>query len=192
MLQTWKRLALAGVIACSPAAVALAQTPIKIGYVNTFSGPISPIGQDMYDGFMLGVEQNGGKLGGVPVAGHQAGRPVQARSGDADRQKLIEKDNVPIITGIGGSNVMMAVHKPITDKQVFLIGANAGPSPIAGAQCSPYQFIASWQNDSWAEAAGKYANDKGYKRMVLVAIEYQAGKDAIQRLQEVLQGRGAR
>jgi len=75
--------------------------------------------------------------------------------------------------------VMMAVHKAITDKEVFLVGANAGPSPLAGAQCSPYQFITSWQNDSWAEAAGKYANDKGYKRMVLLASNYQAGKDAV-------------
>ena len=47
---------------------------------------------------------------------------------------------------------MMAVHKSITEKQVFLIGSNAGPSPIAGAQCSPYQFITSWQGDQAAEA----------------------------------------
>ena len=47
--------------------------------------------------------------------------------------KLIEKDRVPIITGVTFSNVMMAVHKKITEKEVFLIGSNAGPSPIAGA-----------------------------------------------------------
>jgi branched-chain amino acid transport system substrate-binding protein len=64
------------------------------------------LGQDIYDGFMLSVEQNAGKLGGVPI-----------------------------ITGVACSNVMMAVSKQITDKQVFLIGANAGPSPLAGAGC---------------------------------------------------------
>ena len=86
---------------------------------------------------------------------------------------------MPIITGITFSNVMMAVHKKITDKEVFLIGSNAGPAPIAGAQCSPYSFVMSWQNDNQAEVVGKYATDKGYKRVIGMAPNYQAGKDFI-------------
>ena len=179
-------LTLAGATAVS------AQTPIKIGYINTFSGPIGLIGQDMYDGFMLKIEQNDGKLGGVPVQVIKQDDQFKPEVATQIAEKLIEKDNVPIITGVAASNVMMAIYKPIVEKQVFLIGANAGPSPIAGAQCSPYFFAASWQNDSWAEAAGKYATDKGYKRMVLVASNYQAGKDGDQRLQEVLQGHHCR
>ena len=93
--------------------------------------------------------------------------------------KLIEKDKVPIITGVTFSNVMMAVHKTITEKEVFLIGSNAGPAPIAGAQCSPYSFVVSWQNDNQAEVVGKYATDKGYKRVIGMAPNYQAGKDFI-------------
>lgn len=179
MLQTLKWTFAAGLIACMTIQTALAQAPIKIGYINTFSGPIGLIGQDMYDGFMLGVEQNGGKLGGVPVEIIKQDDQFKPEVATQIVEKLIEKDNVPIITGVAGSNVMMAIYKPIIEKQVFLIGANAGPSPIAGAQCSPYFFSASWQNDSWAEAAGKYSTDKGYKRIILIASNYQAGKDAI-------------
>nr|WP_240980205.1 ABC transporter substrate-binding protein [Ramlibacter agri] len=152
---------------------------MKIGYLTTFSGPIGPLGQDMYDGFMLGVEQAGGKLGGVPVEILKNDDQFKPEVATQLAQKLIEKDKVSIITGVAGSNVMMAVQRPIAEKQVFLVGANAGPSELAGTGCSPYRFISSWQNDSWAEAAGKYATDKGYKRMLLVASNYQAGKDAI-------------
>jgi branched-chain amino acid transport system substrate-binding protein len=74
---------------------------------------------------------------------------------------------------------MMAVHKKITDQEVFLIGSNAGPAPIAGAQCSPYTFITSWQNDNQAEVVGEYANQKGYKKVIGMAPNYQAGKDFI-------------
>ena len=165
-----------------------AQTPIKIGYINTFSGPIGLIGQDMYDGFMLRIEQNNGKLGGVPVQIIKQDDQLKPELATQIAEKLIEKDNVPIITGVAASNVMMAIYKSIVEKQVFLIGANAGPSPIAGAQCSPYFFSASWQNDSWAEAAGKYAADKGYKRMVLIAANYQAGKDAINGFKKFYKG----
>jgi branched-chain amino acid transport system substrate-binding protein len=156
-----------------------AEGPIRIGYINTFSGPISLLGQDMYDGLMLGIEEAGGKLGGAPVQIIKQDDQFKPALATQIAEKLIEKDNVSIITGVAASNVMMAIYRPIVEKQVFLIGANAGPSPIAGAQCSPYFFSASWQNDSWAEAAGKYATDKGYKRMVLIASNYQAGKDAI-------------
>jgi branched-chain amino acid transport system substrate-binding protein len=84
---------------------------------------------------------------------------------------------VPIITGVTFSNEMMAIHKPVTEKGVFLVGSNAGPSPIAGPLCSPYQFITSFQLDSMAEGFGLFANDKGYKRVYLMAPNYQAGKD---------------
>ena len=94
-------------------------------------------------------------------------------------QKLIERENVPIITGITGSNIIMAVAKQITEKQVFLLSTNAGPSPLAGAQCSPYQYVVSWQVDFISEVVGKYAADKGYKKMVIMAPNYQAGKDVL-------------
>ncbi|WP_213958743.1 MULTISPECIES: ABC transporter substrate-binding protein [unclassified Variovorax] len=165
-----------------------AQAPIKIGYLGTFSGPIGAIGQDNYDGFMLGIEQRGGKLGNVPVQVLKEDDQFKPDVGLQIAQKFIEKEQTPIIVGVIGSNVMMAIQRPITEKQVFLIGTNAGPSAMAGAQCSPYQFIVSWQNDLHAEAAGKYANDKGFKRMVLIAPNYQAGKDALQGFKRQFKG----
>src|SRR5216683_1599898 len=179
MFQTRRCIAFAGAIAYLTATIAMAQAPLKIGFLGTFSGPIGTLGQDQYDGFMLGVEQNGGKLGGVPVQILKEDDQFKPDVATQIVQKLIEKENVPIIVGVAGSNVMMAVYKPITDKQVFLIGSNAGPSPMAGAQCSPFFFSTSWQNDGYAEVVGKYATDKGYKKMVLIGPNYQAGKDAL-------------
>ena len=156
-----------------------AQTPIKIGFLAELSGPQSALGQDQYDGFMMVVQRNGGKLGGVPVELFKEDSQLKPDVAVQATRKLIDKDKVSIITGITFSNIMMAVHKPITEKGVFLVGSNAGPAPIAGAQCSPYQFIVSWQNDMLSEVVGKYAADKGYKRVVALAPNYQAGKDYI-------------
>ena len=142
------RLAILLAIAIALAAPAHAQTPIKIGFMAELSGPQGALGQDQYDAFMMVVEHNGGKLGGVPVQIIKEDSQLKPEVATQIVDKLIEKDKVPIITGITFSNVMMAVHKKITDKEVFLIGSNAGPAPIAGAQCSPYSFIVSWQNDN--------------------------------------------
>jgi branched-chain amino acid transport system substrate-binding protein len=157
----------------------LAHAQLKIGFVAELSGPQAPLGQDQFDALMLLVEQNGGKLGGVPVQIIKEDSQLKPDVASQVVDKLIEKDKVPIITGITFSNIMMAVHKKITDKGVFLIGSNAGPAPIAGAQCSPYYFSTSWQNDTQAEVVGKYATDNGYKNMIALAPNYQAGKDFV-------------
>jgi len=179
---------LLALLVCGAAAVAQAQAPIKIGFMAELSGPQGALGQDQYDAFMMVVEQNGGKLGGVPVEVIREDSQLKPEVATQIVDKLIERDKVPIITGITFSNVMMAVHKKIVDKEVFLIGSNAGPAPIAGAQCSPYSFITSWQNDNQAEVVGVYANDKGYKKVIGMAPNYQAGKDFIAGFKRLYKG----
>ena len=179
---------LLALLVCGAAAVAQAQAPIKIGFMAELSGPQGALGQDQYDAFMMVVEQNGGKLGGVPVEVIREDSQLKPEVATQIVDKLIERDKVPIITGITFSNVMMAVHKKIVDKEVFLIGSNAGPAPIAGAQCSAYSFITSWQNDNQAEVVGVYANDKGYKKVIGMAPNYQAGKDFIAGFKRLYKG----
>lgn len=152
---------------------------VKIGFVATLSGPGGAIGQDQYDGFLLALEQQGGKLGNQPVEVFKEDDQLRPDIGNQAVKKLIEKDKVSIITGMSFSNVLMATYKTIMDNGIFLISSNAGPSQIAGDQCSPLFFSTSWQNDEQHEAMGKYMTDNGYKRVYLLAPNYQAGKDAL-------------
>jgi branched-chain amino acid transport system substrate-binding protein len=181
-----KKTLIAAAFAVALAASASAQ--LKIGFVAELSGPQAPLGQDQYDALMLLIEQNGGKLGGVPVQVIKEDSQLKPDVANQVVDKLLDKDKVQIITGITFSNIMMAVHKKITDKGVFLIGSNAGPSPIAGAQCSPYFFNTSWQNDMQAEVVGKFASDKGYKNVIAMAPNYQAGKDFIAGFKRTFKG----
>jgi branched-chain amino acid transport system substrate-binding protein len=59
------------------------------------------------------------------------------------------------------------------------VSPNAAPSPMAGKQCNPFFFVASWPNDAYHEAAGQHATDKGYRNVYLMAPNYQAGKDSL-------------
>jgi branched-chain amino acid transport system substrate-binding protein len=172
-------LGIAGIAAGTVGYAGAQPAPLKIGFMAELSGPQGPLGQDQYDAFMLVVEQNGGKLGGVNVQILREDSQLKADVATQIVDKLIEREKVSIITGITFSNIMMAVHKKITEKEVFLIGSNAGPSPIAGAQCSPFFFSASWQNDQQAEVVGKYAYDKTIDKVMTIAPNYQAGKDFV-------------
>jgi len=178
------------VVAASLAVMALtaqAQS-VKIGFMGTLSGPAGALGQDQYDAFMLGIEHAGGKLGGATVQVIKEDDQLKADLGVQLAQKLIERDKVDIITGVTFSNVMMAIHKPITDANVLLIGSNAGPSPLTGKGCSKNFFSTSWNNDSLHESMGQYANDAGYKKVYLLAPNYQAGKDALSGFKRMYKG----
>lgn len=175
--------ALALALAAAPAAA-----QIKIGFIATFSGPGAALGNDLYDGFMLGVDHAGGKLGGQAVEVFKEDDQLKPEVGVQVAKKLLEKDRVQIVTGVIFSNVMMAIHKPITDAGVFFIGSNAGPTPLTGKGCSPYYFSTSWNNDSLHEPMGKIATDLGYKRVYVLAPNYQAGKDAVNGFKRYFKG----
>lgn len=171
--------AAAAAIVCGLMSPALAQDALKIGFIGTLSGPGGALGQDQYDAFMLAIEQRGGKLGGIPVTVIKEDDQLKPDVGVQAATKLLQSDKVDIITGVTFSNVMMAIHKPITDAQVFFIGSNAGPAPIAGKDCSPFFFSTSWDNDMLHEAGGQLTNDLGYKNVYVMAANYQAGRDAV-------------
>jgi len=156
-----------------------AQQPINIGFVGTFSGSGAAFGEDMYDGFMLFVNQHSGKLGGVPVNVIRKDSQFKPEVANQVTDELLDKDKVQIIVGVTFSNEMLAIFPKVTGRGVYIIGSNASPSQLAGAQCSPFYFNTNAQNDQRAEAAGKYMTDKGYKRVYVIAPNYQAGKDYI-------------
>lgn len=174
------RLTLAAAAACALlAGPALAADKVKVGMLSTLSGPGAGLGIDIRDGFNLALKHSGGKFGGLPVeviVADDQGKPDAARQ-TADR--LVKQDQVDFMTGVVFSNVMLAVGKPIFDSKTFYISANAGPSQYAGAQCNPYFFNVAWQNDNLHEAVGKTVQDKGFKKVALLAPNYPAGKDAL-------------
>ncbi|MFZ9735160.1 MAG: ABC transporter substrate-binding protein [Burkholderiaceae bacterium] len=165
---------------------ALAQ--VKIGFMATLSGPAAALGQDQYDGFMLGVEHMGGRLGGAAIEVIREDDQLKPDLGVQTIRKFLEKDQVDIITGVTFSNVMMAIAKPLADSGITFISSNAGPAPLAGAQCSANFFWTSWQNDNQAEAMGQYANDKGFKNVYMMAPNYQSGKDQLEGFKRMFKG----
>ncbi|MFV0280536.1 MAG: ABC transporter substrate-binding protein [Rhodoblastus sp.] len=156
---------------------AFAADPVKIGFLSTFSGPSGQLGQELFDGFNLALEENGKTIGGRPVEVIQGDDQAKPDVGRQAADKMVERDKVAILTGINFSNVMLAVAKPTLDAGAFIISSNAGPSQYAGAQCHPHFFSVSFQNDTASEAMGIYLQNKGAKKMYLLAPNYPAGKD---------------
>jgi branched-chain amino acid transport system substrate-binding protein len=169
-------------------APAAAQQSVKIGFISTFSGPTAVIGNDMRNSFDLALDHLGHKMAGKPVEVVYEDDQQKPEVGVQKSQKLIESDKVNFVVGFIWSNVLLASLKPIVDSQTFLISSNAGPSQIAGEQCSPYFFSTSWQNDQTPQAMGEYMTQKGVKTAFLMGPNYAAGKDMLTGVRATFKG----
>jgi branched-chain amino acid transport system substrate-binding protein len=171
-------LGISGALLMTTAFPACAQE-IKIGFIGTFGGPAAVIGNDMRDAFELALDHLDRKMGGRSVSLVYEDDQQKPEIGQQKTLKLIERDKVNFLTGYIWSNVLLASLKPAIDSETFIISANAGPSQIAGEQCSPWFFSASWQGDQVPQAIGDYLNQKGVKTAFLMAPNYAAGKDVL-------------
>jgi branched-chain amino acid transport system substrate-binding protein len=158
---------------------AAAEDKVKVGLIVTLSGPSAVLGGQVRDGFDLAVKTLGGKLGGLDAEVTIVDDELKPDVAVTKVKGLLERNQVNFVVGPVFSNVLQAIHKPVTESNAFLISPNAGTSNFAGKQCNPNFFVTSYQNDQVHEVLGKYAQDKGYKSAFLLAPNYQAGKDSL-------------
>jgi branched-chain amino acid transport system substrate-binding protein len=173
------RVATASIVAAAVSVSAAQGEELRIGFMATLTGPGANLGQHLRDGFLLGVEHAGGRLGGLETRVIVSDDQLEPDIARQEVDKLLSRDKVHFVVGIVFSNVLMAIYKPVIESGAFLISANAGPSPIAGPLCSERFFSTSWQNDQTHSVIGKYSQDKRFTRVFLLAPNYQAGKDAL-------------
>lgn len=174
------------------AGLALAAIPawaekVRVGVVLTLSGSAAVLGEQGRDGFLLAVEELGGKLGGLDaevVVVDDEQKPDVAVN---RARELVESQKVDFVMGAMYSNVQMAITKPLTDAGVFVLSPNPGPSALAGKDCNPNFFAVSYQNDQPDEVVGAYVTGKA-DRVFLLAPNYQAGKDHLTGFKRTYEG----
>jgi branched-chain amino acid transport system substrate-binding protein len=166
-------------LALLPLAPARAADPVKIGALVSLSGSFASPSKDMLEGMQLVLAQRHDSFGGRPVdfiVRDDQGKPELAVE---EANKLTHAEHVDFITGVGLSSVLLAVYRPVLATETFLIGSNSGLDVLAGKNCSPYFFSASFQNGQNAELMGAYLSEQKIDNVFVLAPNYQGGKDAI-------------
>ncbi len=155
-----------------------AEEKLKIGLLATLSGPPAVLGQQIRNGFTLAVSALGGKLGGRETDVLVDDDELKPDVAITKAKAFVERDKVDFVVGPVFSNVLQAIVRPVTEAGTILISPNAGTSNFAGKDCNANLFVASYQNDQVHEVLGQDAHDAGYKTVVIIVPNYQAGKDA--------------
>ena len=173
--MTLMKLAMLATTAMLAAGAAMADGKVKVGMITTLSGGGAGLGIDARDGFMLALKLSGSDAVEVVIEDDQQKPEVAVQLAD----KMIQAENVDVLTGIIWSNLAMAVVPSAVAQDKIYLSVNAGPSALAGAGCHPNYFNVAWQNDNLHEAAGAYATTAGYAKAFILAPNYPAGTDAL-------------
>lgn len=148
---------------------------VKVGMITTLSGGAAYLGEDTRDGFQLAFDLDG-RFDLDLVIEDDAQDPAV---GQQLAERMLERDDVDVMTGIVFSNVAGAVVPQVVNHDTIYLSSNAGPSTFAGEGCNENYFVVSWQNDEPAEAMGEYVRGTGAETVVGLAPNYQAGQDSI-------------
>lgn len=157
-------------------APALAQT-IKIGVINTNSGPNATLGEYIDKGMKLYMKLNESKLPpGVKVelVTRDDGGPNPDKSKQL-AQELIVRDKVQILTGVVFTPNALAMAPLTAEAKVPFVIMNAGASVITTR--SPYIARTSFTLWQSAYPLGQWAAKK-YKRAYTAVSDYTPGTDS--------------
>ncbi|GAA5542081.1 MULTISPECIES: ABC transporter substrate-binding protein [Brucella/Ochrobactrum group] len=161
---------------------------VKIGFITTLTGAAGYLGEDVRDGFNLAVKQGNGLLGGQKVDVVIADDGLKPSTGRQLADRFLYDEQADIITGMIFSNVASAIIPEVIDAGKIVISPNAGPTEFAGVNCNANYFVMSWLTDSMQGSAGRNAKALGFKRAMVLAPNFQAGKDAVEGFRRTFEG----
>jgi branched-chain amino acid transport system substrate-binding protein len=169
--------ALATVAGLALASAPVAAQTIKIGVINTYSGPFATLGDLIDKGFKLYMKQNADKLPpGVKIelVIRDDGGPNPDKAKQL-AQELIVRDKIQILTGVVFTPNAMAIAPLTQEAKLPFFIMNAGTSVIT--ERSPY--IARFSFTLWQSSypMGAWASRK-FKRAYIAVSDFAPGHDS--------------
>jgi len=168
---------LATVAGLALAAAPVAAQTIKIGVINTYSGPFATLGDLIDKGIKLYMKQNADKLPpGVKIelVIRDAGGPNPDKAKQL-AQELIVRDRIQILTGVVFTPNALAIAPLTQEAKLPFFIMNAGTSVIT--ERSPY--IARFSFTLWQSTypLGAWASRK-YKNAYIAVSDFAPGHDS--------------
>ena len=159
------RIALAGATIFAASAAA---APVKIGVINSLTGPEAPIGEDLSNGIKLAIEDLKKKdIEVQAVWEDDTGKP---QIGISAMEKLATRDNVAGVVGAYTSSVTSVVAKTAERYKVPLVNPVASKEEIT-RQGYKYVFRVSATTNDYAQVLLDMATTFGQPKTMAILNE---------------------
>ena len=150
--------------------------PIRIGFMSSLTGPLSPNGKDMLNSFELFLEEQGGKLAGREVklvTEDDAGNPA---TGLTKLRGMAEGQGIQILVGPLSAAVGYAIRDYIDSKKLPAIFPIVSGEDITQRKRSPYIVRTGWSSAQPSHPFGKWVYDNlKYRRIAMIGYDFAFG-----------------
>ena len=175
-MRLW-RLAAAIALAAAAPAGAIAQT-VKVGIINTSSGPMAGVGEQLDRGIRLYMKEHGNDLPpGVKlelIRRDDTGPNPEVAKRLA--QELITRDHVQLLAGVVFTPNALSIAPLVTEAKVPFIIMNAGTAMITTK--SPYIVRVSFTQWQSCYPLAAWALKNGIKKVYSIVSDYGPGIDS--------------
>jgi branched-chain amino acid transport system substrate-binding protein len=158
--------------------------PIKIGVLLPYTGVYAVLGESITQAMELVFARENWTVAGRKIElvkeDDESKPPVGIRKAD----KLIDSDQVDILTGPVHSGVLAGIRDKVHSTKTILIVSNAGADQISRERCSRWIFRTSFSNWQPCQPMGGWVAKNVSKEVFLTAPNYQAGKDMMNAFRE--------
>ncbi len=162
--------------AAAPPAAAKADRPIKVGIVDTYSGPPAVFGNDALNGFKLALNEiNKEGVLGTKIEFTQRDDKYQPDLALSMAKELILQEKVDVLVGVVNSAGALAISTFAKEQKVPFIVWIAKSEKITGEKGHRYVFSTS-ENTAMAGKAGAQAlAKKPYVKYWIAGEDYEYG-----------------
>jgi branched-chain amino acid transport system substrate-binding protein len=175
------------------AGAALAQEPIRVGFLTIKSGALAAGGRQMEEGLALFLKERNNTLAGrkvVLITADTAGQPAQTKT---KAQELVERDKVHVIIGPLAAFEALAIDDYIRQVKVPIISPSAAAEDLTQRKTNPWFVRAVGTSAQPMHALGEYAaKTLGYKRVVTIGDDFAFGHEGVAGFQRVFEDNGGK
>lgn len=150
---------------------------IKVGFVDTYSGPPSVYTFDVIDGFKMAIDKVNAKGGvlGKKIEYTTRDEKFKPDVGLAMAKELVMKENVDILAGTINSGATLAISDFAKKEKIPFICTFAKSEKITGEQGHRYVFSVSENTRMIGKAAAFALSKKPYTKFWLAGEDYEYG-----------------
>ncbi|MCW5951543.1 MAG: ABC transporter substrate-binding protein [Propionibacteriaceae bacterium] len=170
-----------GLTACAAQTPGTPQTPggsegttdtVKIGFISAFTGVFSSFGKMQREGAELALDEAGFKAGGKQIEVIYEDDQLDNEIAVTKAKKLVEQDQVHVLTGLVSGDEGLAVGDYMKDKEIPVVVMYSAAEDMTMRSFSENIVRPTWTGAQSMDVFGYWlAKEKGYKKI------YQIGED---------------
>ena len=152
------------------------KAPIKVGFMSSLTGPLSPNGKDMLNSFEFFLEEQGGKLGGREIkliTEDDAGNPA---TGLTKLRGMVEGQGIQLLVGPLSAAVGYAIRDYIDSNKLPTLFPIVSGEDITQRKRTPYIVRTGWSSAQPSHPFGKWVYDNlKYHRIAMIGYDFAFG-----------------